>query len=56
MRVYSRERFWLYFYCATAPTASESAKQICEMAALRVMEDLFYERPDMNNGARSAEL
>ena len=22
-------------YCATAPTASESAKQICEMAALR---------------------
>ena len=24
-------------YCATAPTASESAKQICEMAALRVV-------------------
>ena len=26
MQVYLRERLWLYFYCATAPTASESAK------------------------------
>ena len=34
MRVYSSERFWLYFYCATAPTASENAKRFCEMAAL----------------------
>lgn len=36
MQACLRERLWLYFYCATAPTVSESAKQICEMAALRV--------------------
>ena len=36
MQVYLRERLWLYFYCATAPTASETAEQFCEMAALQV--------------------
>jgi len=33
-------------YCATAPTASESAKQICEMALCECYSD-------MNNGVRS---
>ena len=27
MQACLRERLWLYFYCATAPTVSESAKQ-----------------------------
>ena len=35
MQVYLRECFLLCFYCATAPTASEAAKQLCEMSALR---------------------
>ena len=39
MKVYLRECLWLCFYCATAPTASEAAKQLCEMAALRVCAD-----------------
>ena len=44
MQVYLRECFWLCFYCATAPTASEAAKQLCEMAALRVgTGDIIFE-------------
>ena len=31
------ERWCCFFYCATAPTASEPAKQVCEMEALGVV-------------------
>ena len=54
MEIYFHEYVWFYFYCVTAPTASESAKQIYKMTALRVMPVLFYECTDMNNGAQRA--
>ena len=34
--IYFRKSERGYFYCATAPTASENAERFCEMAALRV--------------------
>ena len=36
MKVYFHEHGRRSFYCATAPTASETAEQFCEMAVLRV--------------------
>ena len=46
MEVYFRKCLLRSFYCATAPTASESAKQIREMAALQ-SKDKKYNRSSM---------
>ena len=45
MRVYSRERLWLSFYCATAQTVSELVRELssaCECLACIILLSITF--------------